>query len=122
MHHAKMALLAAATAMALFGCNQKASEKGGATVNTAETNETGTRTAAVDHSDPLASAAAAAPEAIGSKATIVQAQADGAMKTLREGSNGWTCMPDNPQTPGHDPMCMDANGLKWAQAWMAHKD
>jgi hypothetical protein len=44
------------------------------------------------------------------------------MKTLRQGSNGWTCMPDNPETPGHDPMCMDANGLKWAQAWMTHKD
>ena len=121
MHHAKMTLLAAATALTLFGCNQRASEKSTAEANTAEANELGTQTAAVDHNDPVASAAAAAPESIGSKATIVQAQADGSMKTLREGSNGWTCMPDNPQTPGHDPMCMDANALKWAQAWMAHK-
>ena len=122
MHHAKLTLLAATTALALFGCNQKASEKNTAAATTAEANESGTQTAAVDHNDPVASAAAAAPESIGSKATIVQAQADGSMKTLRAGSNGWTCMPDNPQTPGHDPMCMNANGLKWAQAWMAHKD
>ena len=44
------------------------------------------------------------------------------MKVLREGKNGWTCMPDNPNTPGADPMCMDANALKWAEAWMGHKD
>ena len=31
------------------------------------------------------------------------------MRTLRKGSNGFTCMPDNPVTPGPDPMCMDAN-------------
>ena len=37
------------------------------------------------------------------------------------GQNGWTCMPDNPHTPGHDPMCMDANAVKWAAAWIRHK-
>src|SRR3546814_12360104 len=30
-------------------------------------------------------------------------------------------MPDNPTTPGPDPMCMDANAMEWAQAWMARK-
>jgi hypothetical protein len=43
-------------------------------------------------------------------------------RTLREGSNGWTCMPDVPSTPGADPMCLDKNGLEWAQAWMSHRD
>ena len=43
------------------------------------------------------------------------------MKTLREGKNGWTCMPDSPTTPGPDPMCMDANAAKWAAAWMGKK-
>jgi hypothetical protein len=43
------------------------------------------------------------------------------MKTVREGKNGWTCMPDSPATPGPDPMCMDANAMKWAAAWMGHK-
>src|SRR4029077_9931707 len=76
---------------------------------------------ATDHKDPIQSAMAAAPASIASAATIVQAAADGSMTTLRAGDNGWTCMPDNPKTPGHDPMCMDANALKWAEAWMSHK-
>jgi len=43
------------------------------------------------------------------------------MKVVREGNNGFTCMPDNPATPGHDPMCMDANAVDWAMAWIGHK-
>jgi hypothetical protein len=43
------------------------------------------------------------------------------MKELRKGSNGWTCMPDAPDTPGPDPMCFDANAGKWVAAWVAHK-
>lgn len=70
-------------------------------------------------SDPTASAMAAAPASVAANATIVQAQADGSMKTLREGRNGWTCMPDNPATPGPDPMCGDANAMAWANAWMS---
>ena len=123
MHHGKVTLLAAAAAsLALFACNQKASETGAGEANTAEANETGTQTAAAENNDPVASAMSAAPAAISDKATIVQAQADGSMKTLREGSNGWTCMPDSPATPGPDPMCMDANAAKWAQAWIGKKE
>jgi hypothetical protein len=44
--------------------------------------------------------------------------ADGKMRTLREGKNGFTCLPDDPNTPGHDPMCMDKNAMEWANAWM----
>jgi hypothetical protein len=43
------------------------------------------------------------------------------MKQLRAGKNGWTCMPDAPDTPGPDPMCFDANAGKWADAWIHHK-
>ena len=78
--------------------------------------------ATTDHSDPIASAMSAAPAAVGRNATIVAMADDGSMKTLREGSNGWTCMPDSPTTPGPDPMCMDANAAKWAAAWMGKKD
>lgn len=78
--------------------------------------------ATIDHSDPMASAMSAAPAAVGEGATLVAVGEDGSMKTLREGTNGWTCMPDNPVTPGPDPMCMDANALKWAAAWMAHEE
>ena len=118
MYQARFALLAAAgLSLALSACNEKQSS------TVAEGNAaTPAADAATDHSDPVASATAAAPAAIADKATIVQAQADGTMKTLREGTNGWTCMPDSPTTPGPDPMCMDANAAKWAQAWMGKKE
>lgn len=69
----------------------------------------------------IRSAERAAPTAVAKGATIVAMDADGKMRTLREGHNGFTCMPDSPATPGPDPMCMDANALAWASAWMAHK-
>jgi hypothetical protein len=103
----------------IFACAGCDSQK--ATVDKADGNEATANAAAVDHKDPVQSAMAAAPESISDKATIVQAGADGAMKTLREGSNGWTCMPDNPVTPGPDPMCMDANAGQWAMAWIGKK-
>jgi hypothetical protein len=81
---------------------------------------------AADKSSPtdaqlIASAMQAAPPGVAKGATIIAAKADGTMRTLREGTNGYTCMPDNPTTPGPDPMCMDKNAFEWAQAWMAHK-
>ncbi len=76
---------------------------------------------AATETDPIKSAMAAAPAAVAENAAIVTAEADGSMKTLREGSNGFTCMPDNPATPGPDPMCMDDNAMAWAMAWIGHK-
>ena len=117
MYRASYALLAAGMSLALIGC-----DKSPVATNAAESNAAEAPAAATDHNDPVASAMSAAPAAISDKATIVQAQADGSMKTLREGTNGWTCMPDSPTTPGPDPMCMDANPAKWAQAWIGKKD
>lgn len=68
----------------------------------------------------IASALSAAPKQIAEHATVMGPGADGKMATLRPGTNGWTCFPDNPNTPGGDPMCADAEGMKWAQAWMSH--
>jgi len=69
----------------------------------------------------IASAMSAAPASVAAGATIVVMAADGTMRTLREGKNGFTCMPDNPATPGPDPMCMDKNAMAWVDAWVAHK-
>jgi len=69
----------------------------------------------------IASAMKAAPESVAKGATIVSMEADGKMRTIRQGKNGFTCMPDNPATPGPDPMCMDANAMAWAHAWMGHQ-
>src|SRR5512140_611211 len=67
------------------------------------------------------SAMLAAPKKVSEKAKIVAMGADGQMRTLREGTNGFICMPDNPATPGPDPMCMDQAAWEWAGAWMNHK-
>jgi hypothetical protein len=69
----------------------------------------------------IASAMSAAPAKVAKGATIVAMEADGKMRTLREGTNGFTCMPDNPVTPGPDPMCMDKNAMEWVHAWIEHK-
>lgn len=107
-------LLLAGVAAGCVSCNQQPAAK-------PDVAKTETAAATVDHKDPVASAMAAAPASISGGATIMSAKADGSMETLREGSNGWTCMPDSPATPGPDPMCMDANAAQWAQAWIGHK-
>ena len=70
----------------------------------------------------IASAMKAAPANVARGATVITMDADGHMRTVRKGSNGFTCMPDQPDTPGPDPMCMDANGMAWVMAWAGHKD
>jgi len=84
---------------------------------------TGTKGAALSAADQkmIKSAMQAAPKKVSAAATIVAMDADGKMRTLREGTNGFNCMPDNPATPGPDPMCMDKAALEWAGAWVGHK-
>jgi hypothetical protein len=79
------------------------------------------KTAAPSDADLIKSAMSAAPAAIARHATVVAMNADATMRTLRKGTNGFTCMPDNPATPGPDPMCMDGNAMEWAHAWIGHK-
>jgi hypothetical protein len=67
----------------------------------------------------IASAMRAAPPRVAKGATIIAMGAGGTMRTLRKGTNGFTCMPDNPSTPGPDPMCMDQNAMEWINAYMA---
>ncbi len=50
--------------------------------------------------DLIKSAMSAAPPAVAEHATIVAVSADGTMKVLRKGDNGFTCLPDSPNTPG----------------------
>ena len=69
----------------------------------------------------IQSAMSAAPPAVARGAAIVTMNARGQMRIVRRGRNGFTCMPDNPATPGPDPMCMDANAMAWAMAWIGHR-
>lgn len=113
-------LLVGVAILALAGCN-----KGANTTEKVASSDNGpaaaTNTTAAAPSDPIQSAESAAPASIAHSASIVMVDANGNSKVLRKGSNGWTCMPDSPATPGPDPMCMDTNAMKWADAWMHHK-
>lgn len=68
----------------------------------------------------IASAMSAAPAAVAKNVTIVTMD-DKGMHTIRKGTNAFTCMPDNPATPGPDPMCADKNAMAWVDAWVGHK-
>ena len=68
-----------------------------------------------------ASAMSAAPKSVAEGATIIVMDASNNARTLRQGSNGWTCMPDSPASPGQDPMCLDQNAMEWAGAWIGKR-
>jgi hypothetical protein len=109
-------LLLAGSVIAVGACNKSAVPP----ENNTLAEETKTSSAA-NSSDPVASAESAAPAAIAHNASVITVDAKGAMTTVRKGTNGWTCMPDAPDTPGPDPMCFDANAGNWVRAWVAHR-
>lgn len=61
----------------------------------------------------LEEALTAAPSTITDGATVVDWEGN----TLREGSNGWTCLPRIPGSTGPNPMCMDGPWMEWAHAF-----
>jgi hypothetical protein len=66
----------------------------------------------------IARATSAAPPDIGRHASVMGAGADGKMKELRAGTNGWMCMLD---LVG-DSMCLDKEWQAWGDAWMNKKE
>jgi hypothetical protein len=78
-------------------------------------------TPALTDEELVASAMQAAPKKVAENATIVAPDPKSGMRTLRKGTNGFTCMPDNPETPGPDPMCWDKNSGEWMDAYLNHK-
>ena len=59
-------------------------------------------------------AMSAAPANVSGKATIMAA--DGAI--LKEGSNGWVCMPGSPPNENVNPMCVNPAWQNWLQEYM----
>ncbi|MBL8163943.1 MAG: hypothetical protein JNJ61_18290 [Anaerolineae bacterium] len=68
----------------------------------------------------IENAMSAAPAAIAQDATILdwEFDADGKFVVLREGTNGWTCLPDDPGTPTNNPICLDEVFMEWFYAFM----
>ena len=69
----------------------------------------------------IARALSAGPPEFAKSARVVDTDAQGKMTVLREGSNGFTCMPGNPKVIGDPPMCADAASMQWAADFKAHK-
>jgi hypothetical protein len=63
-------------------------------------------------------ALSAAPEELAKGAAVM----DWDQTVLRQGTNGYTCMPTSPDLPGEAPMCLDEQWMKWAHAWMNKQD
>jgi hypothetical protein len=66
-------------------------------------------------------ALSAGPTEVTKGARIVDTDAQGKTTVLREGSNGFTCMPGNPKVVGEPPLCADAASLQWFADFKAHK-
>jgi hypothetical protein len=66
-------------------------------------------------------AMSAGPADIAKSAKIVDKDAQGHVVVLREGSNGFTCMPGNPKVIGQPPTCADGPSMQWFADFAAHK-
>jgi hypothetical protein len=69
----------------------------------------------------VARAMSAGPIDVAKSARIVDTDAHGNTVVLREGNNGFTCMPGNPKVVGEPPMCVDAPSMQWFADAKAHK-
>jgi len=63
--------------------------------------------------DPVAYAMSAAPPEVSADATVMDPEGN----ILREGTNGWTCIP----MPGQ-PMCLDGEWMSWLDAYLNEAD
>ncbi len=70
--------------------------------------------AQADKAAMIKSAMSAAPASVAEGATIM----DWNENVLREGTNGWVCMPDNPVVPNNVPLCLDDTWLELIDAVM----
>jgi hypothetical protein len=71
--------------------------------------------------EKIARAMSAGPSDVSKSAKIVDTDAHGNTVVLREGNNGFACMPGNPKVVGEPPMCVDAPSMQWFADAKAHK-
>lgn len=67
-----------------------------------------------DRAKMIEEATSAAPPSITAEATIVDLEGN----VLREGTNGFTCLPDLPGDANYEPMCNDAQWMNFVHAFM----
>jgi hypothetical protein len=69
----------------------------------------------------IALAMSAGPADIAPSARIIDTDAQGKTIVLREGNNGFTCMPGDPKVIGKPAMCVDGASMQWFADFKAHK-
>lgn len=67
-----------------------------------------------DNEEIIKSAESAAPSSVSAKSTVM----DWNFKVIREGTNGWICLPDRANTPGTDPWCINEPWLNFLKAYV----
>ena len=67
--------------------------------------------------DAIESAMSAAPKSISADAAIM----DWDFNIVREGSNGWTCLPDRSNTAGNDPWCVNDSWVNFLKAYVKNE-
>ncbi len=66
-------------------------------------------------------ALSAAPPAIAARATVVEREKDGHWVALRQGDNGWICIPRSNADPEPLPACFDSNGMAFVRTFGEHR-
>jgi len=66
-------------------------------------------------------ALSAAPLNVARGAKVADMDEKGNMTVLRDGHNGFTCVPGHVGVVGDGPACMDEAAVRWTLDWMAHK-
>ncbi|HXW57459.1 MAG TPA: hypothetical protein VEJ67_17030 [Candidatus Cybelea sp.] len=77
--------------------------------------------AAETKQEKIQRALSAAPPGIAKAAKVVDIDNQGKMTVLREGTNGFTCIPGHPGVVGDVAMCADGASMQWLNDLMSHK-
>lgn len=79
---------------------------------------------AMSADDKIANALMGGPAAVAENAAVVDwpSDASGTLPELRAGSNGWTCLPDDPTSPTNDPYCLDNTWLEFFAAFVGGRE
>ena len=109
-------LLAAAPAALAQQKAEKVNQQGGAM----SASMAKSKVKKMSNAELIRSALSAAPHDIAEHAAVMAPDANGKMAEIHAGTNGWTCLADEPDTPGLDPMCLDKQSMLWVKSLMSH--
>lgn len=70
----------------------------------------------------IRTARSAAPPHISDNAAVMAIGKDGRLRTLKEGTNGFTCLPDLSGQETPDPVCADRAGTQWIISFINKED